>query len=301
MKKLPDDFYKEEIKYGYLITEKMKKVWSVQLDLLDKFSSVCEENGLNYFIDGGTLLGAVRHEGFIPWDDDVDVIMPRQDYIHLCRIAEDVFDEPYFFQTTISEHKSNFIRMHAQLRNSETTGFIRQDECLDINKGIFLDIFILDGVPNSVIKRALFKKIIRRIKKIFECINNIETNGMLLKDKLYWNLFKSILKGENYYKFFILFHNHIMGWYSKKETKYIGDLTLDWRENVIWKTEWFRESVYLNFENLKLRAPIDYSEVLYKQYGEYLKFPEDITNTNSHGKLILEPNIPYYKYLREQK
>lgn len=153
---LPVGFLKEEVRCGYRVSEKMKKVWAVELDLLEKFTSVCEKYNLRYFADAGTLIGAVRHQGFIPWDDDVDVVMPREDYDRLFEIAEKEFSYPYFFQTSLTEN--GFFRTHAQLRNSLTTGFIPYDRDKDINKGIFLDIFVLDGVADSALLRRLQKQ-----------------------------------------------------------------------------------------------------------------------------------------------
>ena len=150
---LPSSFYQPETRCNYHISGNMKKVWAIELDLLRKFTEVCEKHGLNYFMDGGTLLGAVRHKGFIPWDDDADVIMPREDYDKLWLIASEEFRGPYFFQTTLSEEK--FFRSHAQLRNSNTTGFVVEDQQKDINKGIFIDIFVLDNIQENFFRRKL--------------------------------------------------------------------------------------------------------------------------------------------------
>ena len=86
-----DSFTQPEIRCGYYVSDSMKKVWAIELDLIRKFVEVCDKHGLRYFMDGGTLLGAVRHQGFIPWDDDADMIMPREDYNKLWYVAAEEF------------------------------------------------------------------------------------------------------------------------------------------------------------------------------------------------------------------
>ena len=73
------EFYKEEVRCGYTVNEKTKRVWAVQLEMLDEVERICKANGLKYFADSGTLIGAIRHEGYIPWDDDIDLVMLRED------------------------------------------------------------------------------------------------------------------------------------------------------------------------------------------------------------------------------
>ena len=118
--KLPEHFLEEEVREDYTVPAKMKEVWAVQLDLLAELMRVCEAHGIQYYADAGTLLGAVRHRGYIPWDDDLDVMMMRPDYEKLCAAASGEFRDPYFFQT--QETEPGTLREHAQLRNSMTTG-----------------------------------------------------------------------------------------------------------------------------------------------------------------------------------
>ena len=91
-------FFLEEERNGFVVSAGMKRIWAVELDLLNEFARVCEENGLKWFAHAGTMLGAVRHQGFIPWDDDIDLLMPREDYERFCRLAPTAFSHPYFFQ-----------------------------------------------------------------------------------------------------------------------------------------------------------------------------------------------------------
>lgn len=296
MTELPNSFYEEEVKCGYLVTKQMKKVWAVELDLLDKFSSVCEKHGLQYFMDGGTLLGAVRHKGFIPWDDDVDVIMPRDDYNKLFKIAEKEFCDPYFFQSTMTE--DGFFRTHAQLRNSNTTGFIPIDKNKNVNKGIFLDIFVLDGVADSLFLRALHKNEILVKKKRLAYRYDRTYSRLDSKRKLMFIISRAFFLIVPFKSFFNYFNLRVLARYSKRETKLVGDLTLKWRENVHWPRMWYSGYYYLPFENLMLRAPLFYNDVLKKQYGNYMTIPSNVSAANGrvHEKVTFEPDTPYKEY-----
>ncbi len=88
----------EEVRTGYTATTDIKELWAVELDLLEKFQELCRKHELRYFAIGGTLLGAVRHKGFIPWDDDIDLAMPLNDYLKLIEIEPKELKYPYFLQ-----------------------------------------------------------------------------------------------------------------------------------------------------------------------------------------------------------
>ena len=117
---LPQGFLNAETRCDYIITEKMKEVWAVELDLLVEFDRICKKHGIKYVASGGTMLGAVRHHGYIPWDDDIDLMMTREEYEKLCSIASSEFKHPYFFQTEDTD--PGFMRYLARLRNSDITG-----------------------------------------------------------------------------------------------------------------------------------------------------------------------------------
>ena len=91
--KLPEGFLEPEERCGYQVTTKLKKIWAVELDLLDQFQKVCAKHNIKYQVFAGTLLGAVRHKGFIPWDDDIDVCMPREDYDKILPLLKDFFSK----------------------------------------------------------------------------------------------------------------------------------------------------------------------------------------------------------------
>lgn len=131
-----------------------------ELDLLRVFMSVCDELGLQYFIVQGTLLGAVRHGGFIPWDDDIDVGMLRKDYDILMSKGQTLLPPGYFLQT--HENDPGYIHGFGKLRNSNTAFVETTCRYRKMNHGIFIDIFPFDFYPDSRLKRCAFE-----LKKFF--------------------------------------------------------------------------------------------------------------------------------------
>ena len=299
--KLSPDFLLPEQRCGYPVSGKMKKIWAVELDLLSKFTQVCEKHGLSYFMDGGTLLGAVRHKGFIPWDDDADIIMPREDYDRLWEIAAQEFTEPYFFQTALSEN--GLFRTHAQLRNSKTTGFIHEDKDKNINKGIFIDIFVLDSIPDSSVEKHRFRRSIELAKKMGAYKYDLKFSQLNPKRKIIYCIMKIFFAVVPFKKFFKYFNKRILAKYRNTDTRTVGDVTLEWRENVQWSRECYNGYVNLPFEHLTLRAPIGYDEILKKQYGDYMNIPKDINapNGRSHGEVTFDPDTPYELYFQKQE
>ncbi len=135
----------------------LEAVHGIQKELLKKLDQVCREQGLRYTAIHGTLLGAVRHQGFIPWDDDVDIAMPRKDYDRLLALAPQVFPEPFFLQTP--ENTENvFYGGYAKLRRSGTAAVEPQHKGRNCHQGIWIDIFPLDFCPEDGEKRARLQK-----------------------------------------------------------------------------------------------------------------------------------------------
>ena len=135
------EFLEKEIRSGFVVESEKKKIWAIEIDLLLKFSEVCRRHNLHWFLMFGSLLGAVRHQGFIPWDDDLDVAMPRSDYEKFLSLNSE-FTFPYFLQTPYTDE--GYFYSFAKIRNSNTSmiaaKFINQGH----NQGIAIDVFPLD-------------------------------------------------------------------------------------------------------------------------------------------------------------
>lgn len=279
---------KEEEICGYTVSKEMKQVWNIELEIVKKIDKICKENKINYTLCGGSLLGAIRHKGFIPWDDDIDIAMLRNDYEKFLEIAKKEFKKPYFVQDYRTE--KNYYYGHAQIRNSNTTAFILGDEMNEFNHGIFVDIFPFDNLPDNLIKRFFFVKKISHIKKdILRIIYQNKSHGIkyILK-KIYIKVF-CLNKKKLINKL-----NKIVTKYNKKRTKQVGAIGFK-PEDFSYETSWFEKYEYLDFENFQFKCTKDYDEWLTRQYGNYMLIPKN-KNGSSHGTVYFDPQKKYTEY-----
>lgn len=289
---LPDGFLQSEYRDGYFVDETMKKVWAVELELLEKFQAVCEKYQLRYYAIGGTLLGAVRHKGFIPWDDDIDVGMPREDYDRFLQLCGDELEYPYCLITPMNDP---CCRAHAQIRNSETTGYPAADEALNCNKGIFIDIFPLDGVADSDAAfrfQILQMKLLNRMLVNFYYFDATHEKPPFWK-KLFHEAVCTVMDVFGVQKVYTCF-DRIAARYSARATKKLGEISIlfdDCRYH--WRGEVFEESVMLPFEHLMIAAPKRWDEFLSHTFGAYQEIPENKKERALHTDMVFDPDTPY--------
>ena len=133
---------------GHTDNEQLRQLQLAEHKMLCDFANICDRHGLTYFLDFGTLLGAVRHHGFIPWDDDVDVTMPIADYKKFLKIAQQELGDEYFLQT--SDTDRDFHYSFAKIRKNGTTLFRKQFSKWKVHQGIWLDVFPLVNVNPGI-------------------------------------------------------------------------------------------------------------------------------------------------------
>lgn len=299
---VPEEFLKEEELSGYTVSKKMKEVWAVELDLLAELDRVCQKYSIRYFADAGTMLGAIRHKGFIPWDDDIDVTMSRADYNRLCEVAFDEFQGNYFFQTEYSDRGS--LRGHAQLRNSATTGILKSEEGKrGFNQGIFIDIFPYDVVTDDKEKFMQQKKEAEKLKKKFRrCAKFTDFYGsssfrfpknlIAPLAHIYYKVFKKDYD-EDYAKF-----EEVCARYNEESSKKISLLSFSFDELHFQTREDYEEVIYVPFEFLKIPVPKGYHHALIERFGDYNVF---VRGGSFHGGVIFDTDTPYTNYLKNKK
>lgn len=253
-------------------TIEMKRLWEVQIDLLEALKRVCQKYGLRYYAAGGTLLGAARHRGFIPWDDDLDVQMMWSDYKILMEVATEEFQYPYYFQSYQNDPFGEV--SNSRLRRSDTTGYTEWEheniKIPDHNRGIFIDIFPLFPIPKSGEARLDAKDKIMQLWKAMRGWNAIQNHiaGYPSKYDIYIKDYESIK--SNYSIFEI--KQQFMDLCADVQDDYdeIGETSFKtFDEKYIWKKEWFDDVVEAPFEDTSISCPCCYDEILTKQYGNW--------------------------------
>lgn len=299
----PQSFLEEEVRCGFRVTSKRKKLWQMQMELFQFVDYVCKKNGMKYYAIGGTLLGAVRHQGYVPWDDDMDIAMFRSDYERFVQKAIQEVEAPFFVQSP--ETEEDYALSHIKIRNSSSTGATRFDFEFKYNKGVFIDVFPIDNIPDKLEDKADLLKGVHDFRKLLD---------VGARHFWYWQGFikgnKEIVSEEEKNRLSRYVSDHsipvicrdfdkLCSKYNDEETEYCGILALELTsERFHWKRSWFSEQVSLPFEYLSIQCPYEYDAVLRKTYGDYSVF---VRGGALHGSLFFEPNVPYTDFVLSEK
>lgn len=262
--------------------EHLKELQMAELNILKYFDKICKKNNLKYYLGSGTLLGAVRHKGFIPWDDDIDLFMPGEDYMKLYEIMEKETNNNYFFQSLDTE--KNYFLLWNKIRLNNTIFVEKGWEKNEINQGIFIDIFPLLEVP---VKKNNEKKIGTKLKIMSLLIDaNLKNDG---RYKHYGNIGKIIHKIIKFIPQKI--RNTIVKKNIRKLCLYESDgqyyFTTDTGIEKKFSKSSFDDVIDLNFEDGMFPCPKGYDKYLTEMYGDYMKLPDE-NERNGHGEVYLK-------------
>ncbi len=262
-----------------------------QKNILSEIVKICEKHGLRYFLIAGTLLGAVRHQDIIPWDDDIDIGMPRKDYNKFLKIAGELLPEHLFLQSykTDPEYMQNF----AKVRNSNTTHVECSVKHLRINHGIYVDIFPYDGVSDSKLIQYIHNKRI-----VLNCIfiryfwDSPYVSGSALRKGVAKVLSLVTTKRKLQEKL-----DKLISKYDYDHSNIVGSLLSGYKVKTYVPREWYDEVISLPFGDANYLCPKNYDAIMKQLYGDYRKLPPEEKRGIRHNIHISDPDKSYREYL----
>lgn len=271
----------------------LKKLHNVQYEILLEFDRVCKKYGLTYFLAYGTLLGAVRHNGFIPWDDDVDTLMPYDDYLKLQGVPAEEWKAPFFLQSSKTDKEWDVCFM--KVRNSDTTLITDVETQMDVNHGVDIDIYPLIHLADNPKERS--KQYRRTMLYMLLRVNEPPRNhGKVLYfgGKVVLLLIPNGLKK----KLRDRLESEITQ-YQSSETKdsYVVGGNIEIMKQKL-KSAWFSDSEEHFFEGRKFPIPIGANEWMTLRYGEkYMQMPpEELRGIKLDHFVIVDLENSYKKY-----
>ena len=276
----------------------------VEKDLLKQYINFCEEHNLRYFLMCGTLLGAIRHKGFIPWDDDIDVAMPREDYDRFCELASKHFTGDIFFQSFKTDKRYPYC--FSKLRNSNTTFVERVYRYVKMNHGVYIDIFPIDGISKK--SRPSHKRLSLKIFFMWMPFFLSWPGFFFRKPRLKWFLLDILV--DILVAPFLLFH--INNWTKKiyekrmkkikvEEATYVANIQCgNPLMSQIYPAYLLDEYIDWPFEDLICKVPKAYDEMLTLTYGNYMTPPPVQKQKGHHYSKGFDMHIGYKDYMKNR-
>lgn len=253
-----------------LKTEEIKKY---ELDILKYINDFCKKNNIEYFLAYGTLIGAIRHRGFIPWDDDIDIVIKRKDYERFRKLFTDTEN----YKILDIENNEDYYYPFVKIVDTRTKVIEKDFKDID-DLGVWVDVFPLDNYSSRYTNKnkiEILKKklLVSRSKTFLKSKNKIK------------NVFKfgayCLMKNKNPRKYGIEINNE-----GKKVSVSGSHLCVMFTPNIsknIFETEWYKKSIEWEFEGNKFSIPKEYDKILSSYYGDYMKLPAEENRVSGHN------------------
>ena len=309
-------YFEDEVRDGFFVPSEMKRAWAAELEVLSEIDKICKKHNIQYFADWGTLLAAVRHEGFIPWDDDLDITMKREDYHRFMEIAQTELPEG-FFAYDFRNHDDFWLfcgRVAGKRRICFEEDHLERFHQFPYIAGV--DIFVMDFVSKDKEAERKRNELALRTIAIADMVGEGKIHAGVMEHELEKleqactihiprDLSNIEMRKELYKVVEILF-----GWFTEDEA---DELTLLVPFGL--KSDEFRipkkcyeQTVELPFENIRIPAPINYHEILVKEYGDYMKPVRDsewhdypfFEKQKRQLQEVLDFPMPEYRFSEEQ-
>lgn len=271
----PFEYFEDEVREGFYVSGIMKRAWAAQLEILDEVNQICKKHHIEWFADGGTLLGAVRHKGYIPWDDDLDIFMLRKDYDRFISLFS--YDTPAGYKLLTVEKEPEFGEMFARIvyiagLNQEETRYIQE-----FPFPVGIDIFPIDNISDDgeqeEVRCGLLKGICDGLAIVEKNPNeNIEPLIREVEKITHERVSRKYSKKQQLYVCLI----QTSKLFNAQNTKNVANI--QWymqNRKMCFPKKCFMEIKQLPFENIMINVPIDYDKILTGEYGDYMTVQKD--------------------------
>lgn len=271
----------------------LEKIHVHILDILKEIDRICKKHNITYFLSAGTALGAIRHQGFIPWDDDADIGMLREDFERFRKIAVTELNKGYYYQRM--GKGSRFYRNFDQIGKYNTAFVLYRLKDLKIHHGLHVDVFPFDFVPEDYKKREELVKEVQRLRT--KLSRKLLPHAVTTKNP--WK--RLIINHERYRLKFIplrLLHRKMeatLTRYQGKEEQYVADLLTHYKKTMYFKKSDILPVQYVPFEDTSLPVPGNADAYLTMMYGDYMTPPPEGKRNQRHRLILLSYDEAYDK------
>lgn len=296
--RLKKHFLEPEVRDGVEVSVERKKAWKVMLDIFEEVIRICDKYHLEWSMDGGSLIGAMRHKGFVPWDDDIDIVLPRDHYETLLRVLPGELPKHLFMQTSETDPES--FAAVTKIRDIRTTGIIpwHAENGFRFCMGLFVDILPLDAVPVEdfdkarLFYRSEWIKQVRR-RRFWRKRRDSSRHGFF--SWLKWSFFFAMLGSSRLYRIREMPFRRMNVRKSREWQVYPAQV--GYVARCRRKAEWFRSYIEVPFEYLMVKVPIGYDDILTQNYGNWRKPSRE---GSFHGTLVFDAEKDWKTTLIEQ-
>ena len=271
----------------------LRELQNKSLEIALYFKDFCNEHGLLFYMCGGCCIGSLRHKGFIPWDDDVDVFMPRDDYEKLKELWPK-YANPEKYACVYADKNRVDGNLFVTIRDNETTAIKPYQVDMDISHGVALDVLPLDGWPDGKMKRKM--QVFWALVYSLYCAQTVPVNhgkAVSVAGKIALTLVPS---KKLRYKLWKLAERK-MTKYPIKKCNYITELCSGpYYMKKQYPREAFDKAIWVDFEDVKMPIPQGYDVYLRTAFGDYMKLPPKEKQKPHHDAIFIDLNNSYKKY-----
>lgn len=278
--RFPQEFFRAEVRDGFYVSSEMKRCWAATLEVFSHVKRICDKYGIKYYADFGTLLGAVRHGGFIPWDDDFDISMKRDDYMTFLKVAPGELPEGYKVLSIFSnpDYKKYIIRVVNSVQINAEEKFLTENHGFPYVTGI--DIFPLDYLEDDEEQNNIILKLIESAKSIAVRVDTAVTDINDINPAYATHILEfcktcnyKLVPGKSISQQFYILSDQLGAIYDRTAPKLVNFYFYSQKKTHIYPREWFDNEIELPFENIRIRVPAGYVGKLRTDYGQGFMTP----------------------------